>query len=154
MSDLALLLQRELELLEAFAAVLSEESSALERGEADALPVLANKKSPLISALDAAGSLRNRWLAQQGYGPDLQGVEACIAATPSAQTLQALWQRFLSAARKARELNAYNAQLLNQQLVSTSEALAALGQEARRQALYGADGQPSLSTGNRVIDSA
>jgi len=154
MPGLATLLQQELTLLESFSALLAEERGLLERGEADALPALANLKMPVISALNTAGNTRNQWLKQQGFPADTTGIEACVKQQAGDKNLQGLWQRFLQTARQTRELNSFNAQLLSQQLQATSEALEVLGQEARRQALYGSDGQPTLATGNRVIDSA
>ncbi|HRE16839.1 MAG TPA: flagellar protein FlgN [Rhodocyclaceae bacterium] len=154
MADLASLLKHELELLESFAALLAEERVALENGNADALPALAQKKNPIVAALSAAGVQRNQFLRQQGHPEDIAGIDAWLAAHADAKPLQTVWQRFLQTARQARELNSLNALLLSQQLQATNEALAFFGQEAQRQALYGADGQPSLLTGNRVIDSA
>lgn len=154
MFNLAALLQRELELLESFSALLTEERLALEQGNADALPAFANKKAPLIEGLNHAGHQRNLWLKQQGYADDVAGVQAWLAANPTAKPMHQMWQRFLETARQARELNTLNSVMLSQQLRATNEALAFFGQEAQRQALYGADGQPSVLTGNRVIDSA
>ena len=154
MTDLLSLLQAEFEALEAFSRLLTEENTHLEVRDADSLPGVAKRKSAVIAQLGALGDQRNLWLLAHGYAEDQAGVESWLADKTTPKNAKTLWQSLLQTARQSRDLNQLNSQLLNQQLQTTSEALAILTREASRQSLYGSDGQPQALTGNRVIDSA
>lgn len=154
MSVFTELLRREVELLESFAKLLEEEQSILKQNIPDELPALAKKKAPLIEALNAIEAQRNKALATQGFASDREGMQSWLNQHPKEQQTNTLWNSLLAGAKRARDLNDLNGQLVNQQLQMTGEALAVLGHEARRQTLYGANGQSTPLTGNRIIDSA
>lgn len=133
MSVIAELLRREVELLESFAKLLEEEQSILKQNIPDELPALAKNKAPLIESLNAIEAQRNKALAAQGFAADREGMQSWLHQNPKEQQTNKLWKALLAGAKRARDLNNLNGQLVNQQLQMTGEALAVLGHEARRQ---------------------
>ena len=154
MSDLLATIRREKELLAGFSALLREEQTALQHGEAPALPALNLKKASLIEDMNAMAGLRNALLAGAGCGPDRDGMKQWLDRNPDNTTIRAVWSGLLKLAAEARELNETNGKLISLRLQATQEALAILTQQARQTSLYGPNGQTSPLTGLRIIDSA
>jgi len=113
----------ELDMLTALIGVLDDERQALTRGDAEVLPTLIASKTDYIQALSRCAAERNHLLDAAGVTGDAAGIRGFLS--PNAHAIQ-IWERLLSAARKASGLNTANAFLTSTRLTSVSRALAAL----------------------------
>ncbi|WP_412479172.1 flagella synthesis protein FlgN [Azonexus sp. IMCC34839] len=153
MSNLVLLLGKELELLDEFILLLAEEQNALKCGQTESLPELAEKKNQRIQVLnDLDNELR------QTVGNISRSSESAPIDWPIPQeerdTVAPLWRALLEKARHAKQLNALNTQLVDMHLRNAKELLASLIPAADAGPLYGSNGQANGNTGSRIIDLA
>lgn len=155
MADLSLvsLLASEAEVIAQFIALLQSEQVALQDGNTDALPAIADSKAPLTIRLNELAISRNQALSMAGLPPDRIGIEIFLQRHPSPEVSD-VWHKLRRTIAEARELNELNGKLITMRMQYTNQALSALTQ-AQRQSdmLYGPDGQPSQFAGRRIIDS-
>lgn len=154
MAKLLPLIHNELALVDQFIALLRKEQTALQQGDAMALPAIAKDKNGLVEGLNTAARGRNAWLEKKGLPADKEGVSRWLAANPHEKAVAEAWQKLMRLANEAHQLHVQNGQLITIRLQATNEALAVLNQESQRNALYGPNGQAAAVTGYRIIDSA
>ena len=152
MSLVAKLLKREAELVERFRDTLLREQRVLQSGTADGLAEVNAEKLSLVENLNILGAERARTLSS---GDDETiDMQAWFAAHPSENEAAEVWKGLLGTAREARDINEQNGNLIQVLHQKTSDALSILTQGQADQSLYSSNGQASLSTGSRIIDSA
>ncbi|MGQ6007751.1 flagella synthesis protein FlgN [Serratia sp. TSA_105.2] len=131
MENLAQLLDKLLETLQALNGVLEEEHDLLCSGQLPgvALQRVTDAKSQLLATV--------AYLEQQRLGQE----EACGQRAPysSHASLADRWQRIQLLSQTLREKNQHNGLLLNQQIDHNVQALAILSKNNK--SLYGPDGQ-------------
>jgi len=152
MTKVADLLKRETELVVRFRNALLLEQEILRSGKTDGLAEISTEKLTLVEQLNQAGSERAHMLSPSGE--TTTDTHAWFSAHPQEKDSFALWKRLLELAREAREINERNGGLINLLHQKTSDALSILTQGKADQSLYGSNGQASMSTGSRIIDSA
>lgn len=152
-SELAEILKAEADAVSAFVFLLGEEQSALKQGDADALPSIIERKAAATARLAPLSAARNALLEKSGLSRDRSGMEAWLRQHPGDVAVRDHWQRLLERAAEAQELNRLNGELIHLRMGHNAQMLEAL-RAANRQDLYGADGQATLGTPRRVIDSA
>lgn len=154
MSGLAAITQQEIELVSRFVALLQKECEALQRAEVGTLPEIAGEKTPLIEQLNTLEMKRGQ-LLKAGPGENVStAMSRWLEANPKEQKIAADWEKLLDLAREAKRLNTLNSSLVKMHLNHTGEMLDVLTQQARKQALYGSNGQASQLSGSRIVDSA
>ncbi len=154
MSGLAAITQQEIELVSRFVALLQKECEALQCAEVGTLPEIAGEKTPLIEQLNTLEMKRGQ-LLKAGPGENVStAMSRWLEANPKEQQIAADWKKLLDLAREAKRLNTLNSSLVKMHLNHTGEMLDVLTQQARKQALYGSNGQASQLSGSRIVDSA
>lgn len=152
MTIVAKLLKREAELVARFRNTLLREQEILRSGKSDGLAEINAGKLSLVDSLNLAGAERARTLSSSDEATiDMQ---TWFSAHPSEIEAVELWKGLLETAREARAINELNGNLINVLHQKTSDALSILTQGKADQSLYSSNGQASLSTGSRIIDSA
>lgn len=146
-------LRAEADTVSAFVFLLHEEQEALKTGDADALPAIVERKNKAAASLAAFAATRNAELARAGFSSDRKGMDDWLAQQPAGSGATESWQRLLTLAEEAKELNRLNGELIRLRMGHNTQLLETL-LAANRQDLYGADGQASSSTTRRIIDSA
>lgn len=156
-SSFSAALRAERDAYQAFCQLLREEAQALQRGDADALLALAQRKSAQIRHLAQLGEARNQYLRAATGMSDQLGLDAwCDRQDPAgAQGARVLWQELIEAARAARALNEENGATIHLQLAHHQQALAVLLGAAQQTAeLYGPEGQPCGGPTGRSLGKA
>lgn len=136
-----------------FVEILEKEKSALTDGRIDELPAIAADKERLAANLNELSRLRNSHLATLGLAPDRQGMDAWFAQNPEQKDAASAWNRTLSLATQAKELNRLNGQLIQLRMQYNSQALEILLRKESALDLYGPDGR-ATALGDRKIDDA
>lgn len=154
MSPIASILDREIQLVSRFLALLGQEQEALKSGNPTALPDIGKDKNLLVDQLNDIEAERNRALGEPYARQGKNGMSAWLAAHPGASDCAALWQKLLAQAQEARQMHQLNAGLLALHINKTNEALAILTRHNTEHTLYGANGQAAAYTGSRIVDSA
>ncbi|MBL8480826.1 MAG: flagellar protein FlgN [Rhodocyclaceae bacterium] len=135
------LLGQEARSLRAVTTVLYAEQRALKSRAADQLPALAEQKGELYGDLAAMERLRQMFFSRLGVHPDQSGVQNWLARQGSAAAREA-WNEILQLAREARDVNAINGKLIDEQMQTNRQALAVLVAASDRAGSYGPDGRP------------
>jgi len=152
MTIVAKLLKHEADLVVRFRNTLLREQEILRSGKPDGLAEINAEKISLAESLNLAGAERARTISSSDEATiDMQ---AWFSAHPSEIEAAGLWKGLLGTAREARAINELNGNLINVLHQKTSDALSILTQGKADQSLYSSNGQSSLSTGSRIIDSA
>jgi len=152
MTEIAALLKREAELVVRFRNTLLREQEALRSGISEGLAELSSEKLSLVESLNSAGVERARALFSSD--DSMVDMNAWFSTHPQERESALLWNELLDVAREARTINELNGNLINSLHQKTSEALSILMQGQADRSLYSSNGQASLSTGSRIIDSA
>jgi flagella synthesis protein FlgN len=126
--------------VEAFASVLTLESSALAAvSPLDKLPPIVEKKTELIGVLARLEAARDAQLAELGFPAGWPGME--LAASTDTR-VAAQWKLLQKAAGRARRTNTTNGELIRVRMDYNQRALAALQVNVPRKAgFYGPDGR-------------
>ncbi|PLC51898.1 flagellar biosynthesis protein FlgN [Pollutimonas subterranea] len=120
-SQLKQCLEQEVDLVQAFIAVLEEEAQALtEAGDTDALAESTEAKNRYADQLALVADERQGLLAQLGYPGDKPGLDAAALEHPE---LRELCQALLEKAETASQLNASNGITINTFLAHNQQAL-------------------------------
>jgi flagella synthesis protein FlgN len=150
---LSTLLAEELRTLRAFIVLLQREQSLLQEGAAERLSGLVGDKSDLSGELGRLCAARDEQLAQLGYTPDRNGMDAWIASS-SGVSGQSDWHELLRLAGEARFINETNGKLIALHLKSNQQALNVLMTAVDQALTYGPDGQQRASSAGRSLGSA
>lgn len=154
MSDLKAITQREIELVSGFVALLKKECEVLQQAEVSTLPEIAAEKVQLIEQLNALETKRGQ-LLKAGAGESVRiAMTRWLEAHPNERSTAVDWKKLLDLAHEAKQLNTLNSSLVKMHLNHTGEMLDVLTQQAKKQTLYGSNGQASQLTGSRIVDSA
>ncbi len=133
-----------------FVSLLKLEQTSLSNGNIDNLPEFAEQKNKFSIHLSNIAAQRNTALSAQGFAADRAGVEAWLAKYPEEQSARKAWQKILSLAADAREMNRLNGELIQMRLQYISKALEALHSGSKSLDLYGPDGQSTPSDKRRI----
>lgn len=133
-----------------FVSLLKLEQTSLSNGNVDNLPEFSEQKSKFSVHLNSLAAQRNAALIAQGFAADRAGIEAWCAKHPDDQVSKKAWQKTLSLAGEAKELNRVNGELIQMRLQYISKALEALQSGNKSLELYGPDGQSAPSDSRRI----
>jgi flagellar biosynthesis protein FlgN len=139
--------------IQQFVGLLQLEQVALSTGKIEDLPAFIDKKAELAARLNALATQRNHSLAEQGFAADRAGVESWCAKNPQERSVDNAWQRILSLANEARELNRLNGELIQIRMQYNAKALEALQGGKNSFDLYGPDGQSTAPIKRRISDA-
>lgn len=153
-SAVAAILEREVELISRFIAVLNEEQDILKQGKVAALEALTAQKAELVDQLNALEGERLGSINQAGTTPERGVMENWLAQNSDDQAAAVNWEKLLNSAREAKSLHELNAKLVDIHLRQTSEILTILTTPPEKPGLYGSSGQTMPATGSRIVDSA
>jgi flagella synthesis protein FlgN len=143
----------EADLVERFVRLLEEEKTLLAEGRTEDLAAALEEKEELAVRLNELARQRGDHLADDGFSPDRAGMVSWSARRPEQKETIAAWNRTLSLATQAKEINRVNGQLIRLRLQHTGEALEVLLRKESRLNLYGPDGR-TAAPGDRQIDDA
>jgi flagella synthesis protein FlgN len=139
--------------VERFVHLLEEEKALLTEGRTQALAAAIEKKEELAAKLNELARQRGDYLASDGFSPDRAGMASWSAGYPEQREAIAAWNRTLSLAAQAKELNRVNGQLIRLHLQHTGEALEVLLRKEGHLDLYGPDGR-ATALGDQQINDA
>jgi len=151
-SDFLQTIANEAELVQRFVELLTQEQAILTEGKIDELPSLADKKEKLATELNTLTRLRSQYLTSQGYTADRPGMQAWSSKHPEHQQALASWDKTLTLAAQAKELNRLNGQLIQLRMQYNSQALEILRRKDNPLDLYGPDGRSSLQGDRKIND--
>lgn len=154
MSILSGIIEREIELISRFIAVLNEEQDCLKLANPAPLSNLGEAKAELVEQMNALENERTEAIGQAGTQGGRASMESWLTRNPSDAAAALNWNKLLELAREAKSLHELNGSLLEMHLKNTAEALVILTQQANRTSLYGSSGQAMPDTGSRIVDSA
>jgi len=154
MTPLAELLTQETEQVARFIKVLEREQQALKNNHPEELGEINGEKKTLVESLNQLESRRLIIISAPVGATQQASIQAWFKKYPQERTAAALWKKLLDLAKRARELHDFNGTLVAMLLQRTNDTLSILNQHAQDQSLYGSDGQASVLTGSRIVDSA
>lgn len=154
MSPLEKIMEREVELISRFIALLEAEQEALKSAKPESLPEIHTSKETLVGELNQLENARIKLVNGPGALTDRERMNAWIKAHPTEKKAAGLWDQLLSLAHAAKQKNELNAALVKLHLEKTTQALAILTRHAQENTLYGSNGQASVYSGSRIVDSA
>jgi flagella synthesis protein FlgN len=132
-------LEQEIDLIQAFIAVLEEEAQALnEAGDTDALAECTEAKNRYADQLALVAEERQSLLTQMGYPGDKPGLDAATLDHPQ---LRELCKALLEIAATASTMNASNGITINTFLAHNQQALDMVRSLAGATNLYDASGR-------------
>jgi flagella synthesis protein FlgN len=136
-----------------FIRLLEQEKTYLSVGQTEALTGVAGEKERLATKLNDLTQQRARYLLDQGFSPDRQGMESWSNKHPEQKETIAAWNRTLSLSEQAKELNRLNGQLIHLHMQYTGQALDILLRKESRLDLYGPDGRSTTSGISKINDA-
>ena len=146
--DLAHCLDAERDALKQCVDMLGRERQLLMDGDVDALADLNVCKSRLLESAAGFSSVRERYLSDNGFPGDRDGMDALLRESPS---LHATWNETLEWTRQASILNSVNGALIDVRISHNRSALSVLHQAANSHATYGQDGHMLHGAGGRTL---
>lgn len=129
-----------------FVALLEREQGMLVENLSDQLLELSEKKSGCALDLNRLGQARLALLQEYIPQLDLDSIQAWLQ-THSPEGL-AIWQKTLELAKRSRQLNLTNGELIQMKLRHNQQSLLVLSNAVNKASLYGPDGQPNFSPGS------
>lgn len=151
-SELVNNLEEELRAYQDFNQVLQTEQDALVQGNIDPLLELARIKSEKVVLLSQLAEKRTRFLSAQGCSQDRGGMAKWLQQFGGGNPqITELWQKLLTLAENAQQLNQINGGLIDTRLRNNQQAFAILQSAAKQTALYGPDGQTQALGQGRPI---
>lgn len=148
------LLEQESAQLGRFIELLEREQVALKQADPAPLTIIEQEKTAVVDTLNALSVERLASIARKTGANDKETMLAWLETQAPNSPARQHWQRLTDQARTAQRLNTLNAQLVNQHLARTSQALNVLDRSRSSAPLYGSDGQATHYTGSRIVDSA
>lgn len=148
LSELSDAIQKELLLLEQLEVVLTQETSALEKQNADDISEKSKEKQNLASELEQCGLERVAMLKQAGHEPGKEGI-AALASADSSGKLEQLWRDLETSLLRCQKQNQVNGILLEKGRQQTQQLLNILlneGEVNQADALYDASGSSTSSS--------
>lgn len=154
MSILSGIIDREIDLVSRFIAVLNEEQDCLKQANPALLQDIGTRKLTLVEQMNTLEVERMAAIGEPGKPSNRTSMEGWLAKNPVDTAAALSWAKLLELAREAKSQHDLNGSLVAMHLKNTAEALAILTQEANKTGLYGASGQAIQGTGSRIVDSA
>ena len=154
MSVLENALTREVDLISRFLVVLEKEQEALQNAQPEALTPLLDSKTSLVDQLNALESERIKLVGGSSGLSDKERMQAWLATHPAEKRIAALWNKLIELALSAKTQSELNSTLVKLHMERTAKALAILTRHTQENTLYGSNGQASVYTGSRIVDSA
>lgn len=136
-ADLTHCLDAERAALKQCVDMLGRERQLLMDGDVDTLADLSARKSLLLESTAGFSSQRERYLSENGFPADREGMDALLRASPD---LHAIWDETLEWARQAGNLNSMNGALIEARITHNRLALSVMHQAANCHTTYGQDG--------------
>ena len=154
MSALNEILEREIEQVSRFLVFLDQEQDVLKSAQPESLPPIHAEKAATVALLNELETRRIQLIGGTRELSDRARMEAWLKSHPAETKSARLWERLIELARSTKEKNDLNAILIKMHLERTTQALNILTRHAQENTLYGSDGQASVFTGSRIVDSA
>jgi flagella synthesis protein FlgN len=129
-----------------FVALLEREQRMLVENLSDQLIELSEKKSSRALDLNKLAQARLALLQENIPQLGIEAIQVWLGAH-SPEGL-AIWQKTLHLAKRSRQLNLTNGELIQMKLRHNQQSLVALSNAANKANLYGPDGQPNFSPGS------
>lgn len=148
------LLEQECVQLGRFIQLLEREQEALTQANPAPLATIEQEKTAVVATLNALSAKRLAGIHPGAELNDKEIMQSWLQTQDINSAPSQHWQRLTDLARTAQRLNALNAQLVNQHLARTNQALSILDRSRTSAPLYGSDGQATHYTGSRIVDSA
>ena len=142
------LLVTETQQLSAFISVLQIEHEILMERNLEPLNDIAKQKSDHARQLQQLADSRASILAQAKLSFDREGIETLLDGKHSD-----VWEKYLSLATQARQLNQDNGLLITSQLSANHQALEVLLAHSDQPTIYGPDGTSRARPGSRHFGS-
>jgi flagella synthesis protein FlgN len=140
----------EREALTDFVMLLKTEQQALIEGQSDQLLALSELKTSAVQTLSKLANSRKIDMAPHTAAIQAAGITAWLQA--HAPGSLSPWQEVQQLAEQLQQLNRTNGMLIQTKLRLNQQALTVLHSAATNSnALYGADGQPHLSSSGRIL---
>ncbi|MGA8864770.1 MAG: flagellar protein FlgN [Gallionella sp.] len=144
-SLLAALNAEQLSLLN-FVTLLEREQEMLIANQSDQLHELSDQKTTASLVLNELSEKRRALLQECVPQLDAESVRAwlkmqCAAGAP-------VWQQIIALAKRSKQLNNTNGELIQMKLRHNQQSLAALFNAAKKANLYGPNGRPAVSPGS------
>ncbi|MGH8670658.1 MAG: flagella synthesis protein FlgN [Burkholderiales bacterium] len=138
-----------------FLEILKSEHDALDSGNIDCLPGLAQSKQDQVIALKQLIDARNAHLVALSLSADRRGMDGWLKQNDAPGGVTETWRRVLEFAEAARDLNQGNGAMIEARLHLNQQALAALHAAAQQaNGLYGADGQTHGASSSNPLSTA
>lgn len=152
-TTVATAIKSELETLQALHLLLQQEHSALIQGDVDLLLKLVPRKNELLEQLSSLSNTRSRDFFATGHENTPAGMEAWLKNCGADGQTRENWNKLITLAREADQLNRDNGILIETSLRHNQQALAVLQAAANPgTGLYGRNGQISGIATGRPID--
>lgn len=129
-----------------FVALLQREQGMLTENLTDQLIELSEQKSKQAMRLNQLAETRRTLLQNNIPQLGVAAIQAWLKTHSPAGLLA--WQKVLSLAVQAQQLNNVNGELIQMKLRHNQQALSALSNAVNKANLYGPDGQPNFSPGS------
>lgn len=143
-------LQEELSTARTLLNLLKEEQAQLIAADIDALTALTEEKTRLVTRMSELATERHDALSASGFAASEAGMQAWLE-NRQPEELRKAWLALLELARAAKEINRSNGLLIGKHLNRNQSALNALKGGPQGQALYGPNGQSSVTAGGRGL---
>lgn len=130
--------------------LLKKEQSQLVAADIDALTSLTEEKNRLVSRMSELATERHAALAAAGFAATEQGMQAWLDSLQPPTARQS-WKELLEVAQAAKEINRSNGLLIGKHLARNQGALNVLKGGPQGQALYGPNGQSSVTPAGRGL---
>lgn len=125
--------------------LLNQEQALLIAADIDALPMVTERKAPVVALMSELATRRHRALAGTGLPASEAGMQEWVAARQNGKPLHGVagvaWNVLLAMARQAQEINRINGLLITTHLSRNQAALSVLRVQNGSGNLYGPDGQ-------------
>jgi flagella synthesis protein FlgN len=130
--------------------ILKKEQAQLVAADIAALTALTEEKTQLVVRMAELAAERHTALATAGYAATEEGMQAWLDSVQPPTARQS-WKELLEVARAAKEINRSNGLLIGRHLTRNQSALNVFKGGQQGQALYGPDGQSSVSPAGRGL---
>lgn len=151
-TDFTSRLNAERDALRSLVTLLETEQQALIDGKAEQLLPLSDSKTQAVHALSKLANARKNDLLTHAAAIKASGIVAWLQAHAAGSL--PVWQDIQQLAEQMQNLNRTNGTLIQSKLRNNQQALAVLLNVTNStQGLYGADGQPQLSSSGRILGS-
>lgn len=130
--------------------LLKKEQAQLVAADVEALTALTEEKNRLVVRMSELAAERHAALSAEGFAATEQGMQAWLDKLQPPTARQS-WKELLEVAKAAKEINRSNGLLIGKHLARNQNALNVLKGGPQGQALYGPNGQSSVTAAARGL---